>query len=65
LCKRTKGEVDEIEMAKLLDNGDLQQLCIELTAVGDGQVSYDFATEVLGRQASPYSPPRGERGVKE
>ncbi|KAF9478142.1 hypothetical protein BDN70DRAFT_880289 [Pholiota conissans] len=68
LCKRTNGEVGEEEMANLLDNKDLKQVCIELTAVGDSQISYAFATEVLGRQGSPYSPPRQERraeGVKE
>lgn len=68
LARRSGGELKEAEMAKMLDNGELQQFCIELTAISDPRIPHDFAIEVLGRQSSPYSPSRRERrigGVKE
>lgn len=67
LVKRTDGEVKEAEIANLLDSGALEHFWVELTSIGDPRVSFDFATEVLGRQASPFSPSSGRRaaGVKE
>ncbi|KDR83924.1 hypothetical protein GALMADRAFT_54464 [Galerina marginata CBS 339.88] len=68
LCQRSRGGVDETEMAKLLDNGELKQLCIELTAVRNPKVSHQFITDVLGRHSTPPSDLRRDRrveGVKE
>jgi hypothetical protein len=55
LCERTQGEVDEMEMAKRLDSGELKQFCIELTGIDDSKLSHDFADTVLERQGSPYA----------
>jgi len=66
LCERTQGEVDEKEMAKRLDSGELQQFCIELTGIDDPKVSHDFADTVLESRASPYAESKhGEKGLKE
>jgi len=62
LCERTQGEVDETEIAKRLDNGELKQFCIELTGIDDTKMSHDFASTVLESRVSPYAESRhGER----
>ena len=67
LVRRTNGEVQEAEIANQLASGGLEHFWVELTPVGDQRISLDFATEVLGRQAAPFSPSSGRRaaGVKE
>lgn len=61
LCNRSRGEVNEREMGRLLDSGELKQFCVELTSVTDTRVSYEFAAEVLGRNSVTHSEPRRER----
>jgi len=62
LCERTQGEVDETEIAKRLDSGELRQFCIELRGIDDIKMSHDFASTNLESGASPYSESRhGER----
>jgi len=49
LCERTRGEVNEEEMGRLLDDRELQQVSIELVGVLDTKISIDFAQNNLGR----------------
>ncbi|KAF8165506.1 hypothetical protein B0H34DRAFT_241816 [Crassisporium funariophilum] len=53
LCQRSRGEIDEAEMARLLDSGELVQLCVELTSVEDASVSEGFVQDVLGYRSPP------------
>ncbi|KAF8913721.1 hypothetical protein CPB84DRAFT_1819771 [Gymnopilus junonius] len=48
LCNRSRGEVDEREMGRLLDSGELKQFCVELTSVTDARISYEFAAKPHG-----------------
>jgi hypothetical protein len=49
LCERTRGVVNEEEMGRMLDIGELQQISIELVGVLDTKESIDFAQNNLGR----------------
>lgn len=49
LCERTHGGVNEQEMGRMLDEGELQQMSIEFVGVVDTKVSTDFAQTRLGR----------------
>jgi hypothetical protein len=42
LSERTHGEVDVAEMEKMLEEGELRQISIELDGTVDTKVSIDF-----------------------
>ena len=48
-------------MGRLLDSGELKQFCVELTAVADASITYNFAARILGRQSSVHGETRRER----
>lgn len=49
LSGRTHGEVDEQEMGRMLDEGELEQISIEIVDVADGKVTTEFVQNNLGR----------------
>ncbi|KAF9568937.1 hypothetical protein CPC08DRAFT_624453 [Agrocybe pediades] len=51
LSKRSRGGISEVEMGRLLDSGELQQFCVELTGIQD-DTSLDFASNKLGRRST-------------
>lgn len=52
LCDRSKGELDEQAVEKLLDSGELSQFCVHLSSVSHAEVSQNFGRE-MGYRGRP------------
>lgn len=60
LSARGQGKADEVDVERMLEDGELEQISVELSRVEDTKVSFDFAQQILGR-TPPFYPPKRDR----